>query len=173
MPFYAQLDGSVVVGISDLHSDVNSDHMIPIDLMDPSLIGKTWDSSKFVSPAALSAPVVVVTAISVDQDHAALSNVVGVNEVTCPAGATVTVIAEIRDSNGHALPVSDSFRMPIRASDGREKVLLAVASSGRITISVPLRESGIWSVTEEAMNEHMPAGEYLRFAGIRAFVVDQ
>lgn len=131
-----------------------------------------------VAPPAYEAPVVAfrpelaITQISANPEHAARTVVHGLSEVTCPTGAVLTFMAELRGPDGQVLPVSDSFRMPIRSRDGREKVLIADMVNGVITVLVPLRESGAWSVTEQTVNEALPAGRQMRFAGVQVYAVE-
>ena len=123
-------------------------------------------------PVVTFRPELAITQITADAEHQAGTVVHGMSEVTCPAGATLTFIAELRGPNGQVLPISDAFRMPIRSRDGREKVLIATMVEGVITILVPLRESGAWSVTEATVNEALPADRQMRFAGVQVYVVE-
>lgn len=117
-------------------------------------------------------PTIVITAVAVDEAHAAQSRVNGVADVTLPTGSLLTVTAELRDGEGNVLPVSDSFRMPIVSRDGREKVLLAQMNAGVITIAAPMRESGVWQVEEGRINESLPAAAQMRFDGFKIYVVE-
>jgi hypothetical protein len=123
-------------------------------------------------PTPAARPAIVVTNIEADAEHAATTHVSSFGEVTCIAGATITVTAELRGAGGAVLPLSDSFRMPIRASDGREKVLLASMANGIITIAAPLRDSGIWVITEELINQRLPDEAQMSFAGMTIYVVE-
>lgn len=130
-----------------------------------------WPPSSDPTPAPLR-PQLVVTAIVPDTEHAAQTVVHDLTEVTCPAGTVLTVSAELRDPEGNLLPLSESFRMPLRARDGREKVLLAVMDGGQVTITAPFRESGAWSVTEHLINLSLPAEQQMSFAGVQVYVVE-
>ena len=75
-------------------------------------------------------------------------------------------------AHGQVLPLSDSFRMPMRSRDGRERVLLGHMTEGLLQIQVPLRESGVWSVTQDTVNEALPAEAHMRFAGMQVFAIE-
>ena len=117
-------------------------------------------------------PTIAITAVEVDTAHQAQSLVSGLSEVTCPVGSVLTVSASLQDAGGNVIPLSDSFRMPIVSRDGREKVLLARMEAGVITITAPMRESGVWKVIEARINEGLPEGAKMRFAGLTIFVVE-
>ncbi len=121
---------------------------------------------------ALPRPALVITSIEPDATHASQALINGVSDVTCPAGTVLTVHAELRDAAGAVLPLTDSFRMPLRSRDGREKVLLAVMENGVVSINAPLRESGAWSVTEAMINESLPPDHQMGFDGFQVFVVE-
>lgn len=124
------------------------------------------------SLGALPKPALVITSIEADAAHASQALINGVLDATCPAGTVLTFHAELRDAAGAILPITDSFRMPLRSRDGREKVLLAVMDNGVVSINAPLRESGTWSVTEAMVNESLPADHQMGFAGFQVFVVE-
>lgn len=125
-----------------------------------------------VAPA--NAPYIEIISVTADADHAAATFVrPGLRDVTTPRGATLTVLAELRASNGAKLPLSDSWRMPLRARDGREKVLLAVMVNGDIAITVPVPDSGVWEISEAVINESLPPDARLRFGDdMRVFVYE-
>ena len=138
-----------------------------------------WEITTEPAPVAIDAnlgalprPALVITSIEPDATHASQALINGVADVTCPAGTVLTVHAELRDAAGAVLPLTDSFRMPLRSRDGREKVLLAVMDNGVVSINAPLRESGAWSVTEAMINESMPPDHQMGFAGFQVFVVE-
>lgn len=118
------------------------------------------------------APTMIITAITADAANDAKTVLRGLSDVTCPVGTTLSVSAELRGEGDTTLLVSDNFRMPFRARDGREKVLLAEMAEGIIAFDVPLRESGVWSVSEDMINESLPPERQMRFAGITVFVVE-
>lgn len=125
----------------------------------------------YKAPETPARPELVITQIVADAEHAAGTSVPSLAEVTCPVGTTLTFTAELRIA-GQVVPLSDSFRMPIRSRDGRERVLLADMANGILTILVPLRESGAWSVTESIVNESLPAEKQMSFAGVKVFAVE-
>ena len=47
MPLYAQIDGeNTVIGVSRLRDQTDREDMIPIDELDPSLLGKRYNSNR-------------------------------------------------------------------------------------------------------------------------------
>ncbi len=138
-----------------------------------------WEITAEPAPVAIEATfgglsklALVITSIEADAGHASQALINGVSDVTCPAGTVLTVHAELRDAAGAILQLTDSFRMPLRSRDGREKVLLAVMENGVVSINAPLRESGAWSVTEAMINESLPPDHQMGFDGFQVFVVE-
>ncbi|SMC24241.1 hypothetical protein SAMN02745857_01784 [Andreprevotia lacus DSM 23236] len=143
----------------------------------PDEVAPQWrlnEAGEWVSPAGAGAylPELVIVAIEPDADHAAAVLLNGLHDVTCPAGTVLTFRAELRGPAGVLIPVSDVFRMPLRARDGRERMVLAVMEEGAMTVNVPLRESGAWAVDEATINESLPLEKRMRFAGVQVFVVE-
>lgn len=118
-------------------------------------------------------PTLAVTAVAADAEHAAATSISeSLRDITCPAGTVLTFAAELRDAEANVLPLDDSFRMPVVARDGRERVVIARMAAGLVTIVVPLRESGVWSVDEATINAALPPAAQMRFAGITVFAFD-
>ena len=137
-----------------------------------------WRGSQWVLvddapvPEAQPRPVLRLTSVVPDAEHAAMTAIsADLDDVTCPVGTVLTVTAELVVGD-QRVPISEAFRMPLRARDGREKVLLATMDNGLATIAAPMRESGVWEVTERAINEALPAELQMEFSGIRIFVVE-
>jgi len=131
--------------------------------------GFEWVAAQVQQPAAV-VPQIVITKIASDKPTASL--IEGVSVATVPEGATLTVTAELRNAaTGDVLPMSDTFRMPLHASDGRERVILATMKDGRLSVSVPLRESGVWEISETGINRNIPEENRMQFAGLQLFVV--
>lgn len=130
-----------------------------------------------IAPASPYAPVprprLVLTAIGADAAHAdAISVTAALDDVTCPAGTLLAVAAELQDADGAPVPVTATFRMPIVARDGREKVLLVSLVDGVASFNAPMRESGVWEVTAAIINQGLPATEQMDFGGITIYVVE-
>jgi hypothetical protein len=126
------------------------------------------------TPAAEPAdqrPTIVVTSITADPSHAAQLVLKGLREVTCLVGTELQAEAELRQA-GALVPMDDAFRMPLRSRDGRERVLLGTMTQGQIRFRVTLPESGVWSVTEDAINEAIPPEQRMAFAGLSIYVVE-
>lgn len=130
------------------------------------------DRWRLVENAQANTPEIVVTGIVADAAHSGTTRVSGMTEVTCEAGATLTISAELRDASGNVLALTDNFRMPFHSRDGREKVLLAIMTDGIVTINAPIKESGVWITDEAAINEALPDAKKMKFAGITVYVVE-
>jgi|SRR5450830_1889277 len=130
----------------------------------------------FIVPPPAAAPedqraTIVVTSLTADGAHAAHLVLKGLREVTCLVGTELQAEAELRHA-GALVPVDDAFRMPLRSRDGRERVLLGTMTQGHIRFRVTLPESGVWSVTEDAINEAIPPEQRMTFAGLTIYVVE-
>lgn len=121
--------------------------------------------------AAPSRPSIVITHIEADEANATTTTLAADwSEVTCREGTRLTVSAELR--SGHeVLPLTAQFRLPLRATDGRERVLLATMTNGHISIGATLRDSGIWRVDEAGINSALPAGQGFAFSGLTVYVL--
>lgn len=172
--FYAQVDqNGIVVGVSELHGEVIADHMVKLVDYDESLIGKKWDGTAFTDPAAAARPTLVITTVVADANNSSSTAIsADLIDVTCPVGTVLSVTAELRDGAGSVITITDSFRMPLLSRDGREKVLLATLNDGVAAITAPIRESGVWEVTEASINAGLPEAMRMNFAGIRVFGVE-
>lgn len=137
----------------------------------PPTPAHVWGGQGWVLPAE-PAPVgaVVVTAMAVDAAHAVTTGIeLPKGEVTTRRGAILEADVEIQ-AGGQVLPVTRVFRMPIIASDGREEILLAPFVAGKAKLQIPCDASGIWRVTEAAINRDLGATERLTFAGFTIYV---
>lgn len=121
--------------------------------------------------ATPSRPHIVITHIEPDEGNAATTLLApDWSEVTCREGTRLAVSAELR-SGDELLPLTAQFRLPLRATDGRERVLLATMADGCISIGATLRDSGIWRVDEVGINSAMPAGQGFAFSGLTVYVL--
>jgi hypothetical protein len=114
-------------------------------------------------------PEIVITDIQCDRGgfvHAA-----DFTDATVPVGATLAFTAELR-VGAQVLPTDDSFRLPIRSRDGRERVVLASMVQGLITFSLLFDASRVWEVTEAVVNADLPPERHMRFRGIKVFAVE-
>ena len=116
-------------------------------------------------------PEIVITSLTPSAEHADDSLIEGLHNVTMPAGSVLTVTCELRLGD-QVLPVTEAFRMPLVARDGRERVVLVRFEEGAAVFIVPLTESRVWQVTEDAVNSALPADRQMRFAGLTVYVVE-
>ena len=118
-----------------------------------------------------SRPSIVITHIQPDEGNAPTTLLApDWSEVTCREGTRLAVSAELRSGEA-VLPLTAQFRLPLRATDGRERVLLATMTDGRISIGATLRDSGIWRVDEAGVNSALPAGQGFAFSGLTVYVL--
>lgn len=116
-------------------------------------------------------PRIVIVSITPDEAHRAGTLVdLERSEVTCLEGTRLAVTAELR-VGAAVVPDAGQFRLPLRATDGRERVLLASMAAGVITINATLRDSGIWRVDEAGVNSAMPPGQGFAFDGLTVYVL--
>ncbi|QDQ25279.1 hypothetical protein FNU76_02320 [Chitinimonas arctica] len=117
-------------------------------------------------------PLLVITQVTSDrstQTTVAMDR----HEVICPQGATLSFTAELRGEDSAVLPLSDSFRLPIRQQGGRDGLLLATLVEGIVTVSAPFTvpgDDGTWLVDEAAINAGLPEAAQMRFAGMTVSV---
>lgn len=129
--------------------------------------------TEIAPPPAAAYPVLSITGIVADSAHAAQTVVsADLDDVTCPVGTVLTVTAELRaPGGGPVIPITEAFRMPLRARDGREEVLLARMDAGIVTITAPMDQSGVWRVTDQTINESLPPAMQMAFGGLTLYVV--
>lgn len=175
---------NVIVADAEFIAHIASewDHIEALDtLHEQGLgVGIGWGfdlvAGEFIAPPPAAVPedqrpTIVVTSLTADAAHAAQLVLKGLREVTCLVGTELQAEAELRLA-GALVPMDDAFRMPLRSRDGRERVLLGTMTQGKIRFRVTVPESGVWSVTEEAINEAIPPEQRMAFAGLTIYVVE-
>lgn len=114
-------------------------------------------------------PEIVIT--DIQSDVGSFVHAQDFTDATVPVGGTLRFTAELRQA-GQVLPVDDTFRLPIRSRDGRERVVLASMAQGIIRFSVHFEDSRVWEVTEAMVNSDLPPERHMRFKGIKIFAVE-
>ncbi|MCW5320553.1 hypothetical protein D5039_04955 [Verminephrobacter aporrectodeae subsp. tuberculatae] len=158
------------------------DHIEAIDIQHELGLGVGIDwgydlvNGGFIDPTpatdtATQRPRIVVATITADAAHAGQLVLEGLHDATCPAGTTLRVVAKLQ-LDDQVLPMDGVFRVPFRARDGRERVLLGSMVQGVINFNVLLPDSGVWMVTEAAINEALPPEQQMQFAGLTIYTVD-
>ena len=113
-------------------------------------------------------PTLVVTSVEADQPIQVAADL---SECTMRVGTIATIRAELR-AGGAVVPLTDSFRMPMRKRGGGEGMLLASMVDGVVSVTAQMTnqgDDGVWIVDEETINANMPPAMRMRFAG---FVVN-
>ena len=138
---------------------------IPINgiVSDIANINDDYINGEFIPPQVIVKPEIIITAIS-SNDADNIIN--GLSEITCKSGSTINVTAEIK-KDGNIVTLTDSFKMPLIASDGRERIVLAKFVNGTANISSTLSEAGFWSITEEAINKGVAEENKFAFKGLQ------
>lgn len=172
MPDFAIVENGKVVNKAVATAPLGT-NWIPCDGT-PAYIGGDYDSINNVfsaQPAPVMLPMLKITAIKADTTHAANTVIAAdFSAVTCPAGTMLTVSAKLVDATGVTIPLTGSFRMPLIASDGRERIVGVAMTAGVASFAVPLAESGVWSVTDDNLNRDLPAAQHMAFSGIKVYV---
>lgn len=150
-----------------------------IIMASPEFMAENYPESSYrlavetVPEAPAQRPQLVITGITADAANTSRTVITStLNDVTCPAGTLLNVSAALQDGASNPVLVAATFRMPIVARDGREKVLLVTLVDGVASFNAPMRESGVWEVTQAIINQGLPAAEQMDFAGITIYVVE-
>lgn len=98
--------------------------------------------------------------------------IVGNNDITCPINTKFFISGQLLSSANELIPLTATFRMPIKATDGRIRMLLVGFNEGNFVIEVTFKESGEWFVDESLINSNLPSEQHMRFNKITAFVYD-
>lgn len=173
--YFTHEDGSIgfgitVGGLPCIHQQVDLDGHSPMNQARAEAVAAQLLADIPDPTPTAQRPELVITAITADVAHAAQA-LVSPSEVTCPAGTTLTVAGEVR-VGGAKVPLDGAFRAPVRASDGRERVVLATITQGVLSATWTVRESGIWEITESLINRDLPEAERMSFTGMKAYVLE-
>ena len=150
--------------------------IIIIDITDISpqpAEGWLYDGVTFTAPEPTAPtqqrPCIILNGVVSSNPDATSVN--GMSDITCPINTSLSFDASIVGEGMAVIPVSASFRMPVQSRDGREFVVLAQFFNGVAEITVPFTQSGVWSVTEAAINSALPPEQQMSFAGFTVYVV--
>ncbi|PIF39770.1 hypothetical protein CLV01_1382 [Delftia sp. 60] len=135
--------------------------------------GLAWVELPYEAPPEpvpeFALPEIVITGIAADREG--FVHTPDFTDATVPVGATLAFAAELR-AGDQVLTLDDSFRLPIRSRDGRERVVLASMAKGFIRFSVHFEDSRVWEVTQAMVNSDLPPERHMRFKGIKVFAVE-
>lgn len=159
---YAIIENGKVVNVAEADEGFDG---IQSDIAN---IGDTWDGQNFIKPVAEVLPEIVITNIVSDKSDSIIR--FDFSDISCPVGATLTCAAELRAHGGSVIPLTDSFRMPLRSRDGRERFVFVSFSSGAATFSSTMNESGLWSINQEAINSGLPAEKHMAMKEVQIYV---
>lgn len=120
----------------------------------------------FIPPAGAEAPALSLVIDSVT------GGLMAGNEITVTAGSTLTASGRVLQGEQVVTAFTGQFRLPIRASDGRERLILAVIAEGLVSVAWTPRESGVWSITQDLVNSGQPDAYKMAFAGLKVYVLE-
>lgn len=109
---------------------------------------------------------IAVTSLVCNQQDAFVDG----NKVSCLEGGVVTAVVELHYPDSNLVPLTMMFHMPVIADDGRKHIVRASFINGVATISATMRASGVWQITESAINRDLPAEMAMSFDGIDIYV---
>lgn len=169
---YAEIEASgVCFAISNLASEVNLPHMIPIaEGVMP--MGKLWTGSEWVEPTS-GLPAVVITGISVDEANAARAVIAPeFTSMKLPVGAVVTIDVELQVQGQRVPGFGEEFAMPMLSTDRMMRHIDIKFSDGRAQFTAVMNDSKRWEVTRELINSGLPPEVHMDFAGITITAVE-
>jgi hypothetical protein len=126
-------------------------------------VGDEWVE---VVPTPIPVPTLIITSVTGAQFD------VEKMEITAMAGEQFTAHCEIQVMGNIYIPFSGTFRVPVNATDGREKVILANVVNGEATIIWTPKDSGIWEISQNRINRDIPVEQHLAFGGLKIFVLE-
>lgn len=95
-----------------------------------------------------------------------------VPEATLPKNTMVTARGEVQMNGAVVTTFTGKFRLPIVASDGRERIILATITNGIMEASWTPSESGKWRITEAAINSALPPDRKMGWKELTVYVLD-
>lgn len=173
-PQYAILENNLVKSIviaEDSYAKQFTNYVLVTGLDPMPEIGWSYIDGQFAPPIPIDTnllPILVITSVS--PTGYALSDS---NEITCPAGTVLHGEIEIRmPDNSTVIPLTQNFRLPVKSEDGREIVVLASFTDGVGFVDIPLRNSGLWHITEDLINRNLPVENRMKFEGVHIYVLE-
>lgn len=130
--------------------------------------GDSYVDGEFISPPKPTIFEFVVTALTTNDSTARIKD--NLTGVLCKEGSTVSITIEAQ-ADGVRIPLTDYFRTPIVASDGREQILLTQFTDGICQAEYKVPESGFWSITQTNINKNTGNSVIFLFKGLNIDVV--
>lgn len=131
-------------------------------------IGDLFDGSVFISPVSMALPEIVITSIISDKPGSVIKP--DFSDIMCLVGSQLTCMAELRAQDGSVIPLTDTFKMPLRSRDNRERFVFVAFESGLATFSGAMNESGLWSINQEAINSGLPVEQHMTMKEVLIYV---
>lgn len=143
----------------------------------PADPGMTWTGQRFerdTPPPPIEPPrlTMAILSMTVSGPNSAKAKVDMLRrEVTIALGDAIHAEGEVQ-MGGKRVPATDTFRMPIRRSDGTEPELaLAAIREGALSVKWRPSAPGIYDITEATINRDLPPAKHLKLAQIRVYVI--
>lgn len=162
---YAVIENGVVTNVIIADSSYTSDTCIRTDIGQE---GDSYVDGEFISPPKPTIFEFVVTALTTNDPTARIKD--NLTGVLCKEGSTVSITIEAQ-ADGVRIPLTDYFRTPIAASDGREQILLTQFTDGICLAEYKVPESGFWSITQTNINKNTDNSIIFLFKGLNIDVV--
>ena len=132
-------------------------------------IGYTYTGGIFFPPPVPDSFDIVVTEIICSNPAAIIK--ADLSSILCSVGDTVTVKMRAQ-KNGELLPITDFFKTPVTASDGREIFYITSFESGVGNLTKKVPDSGFWTIDQYGINKYNTTGTYFNFKGLDINVQD-
>jgi hypothetical protein len=114
-------------------------------------------------------PTITINTITTDNVNSIIENNF---DITIPLNTTININGRLESNlNQNIIPVTKSFRLPIKASDGRELVTLLSLVNGEFNHSFKFEQSGVWFINSSSINSRLPREEHMSFNGLEIFVI--
>lgn len=177
IPYYLRIKSGLVTACSDRYMDVFTDKPGTEILKFRSPVIPIVNGQYVLDPRATigggtinNLPRIVIANATCDTPGSEVS--VDFSEITCPVGTTVSGRVEIQNIVGSILNVNSTFRMPMEAEDGRQRLYMTSFSAGVANIALKMNESGIWAIDEYLINCGLGPTSYMMFGQLKIFVYE-
>lgn len=149
------------------------DNAIVVDINGGPYINKVFNGGSWSDPASAALPIVVITAISVDEANSARAVIApDFSNMKLPVGSAVTIDVELKVAGQRVTGFDEAFAMPMRSTDGAMRYINIPFSDGRASFTAEMKDSKRWEVTRDLINSGLPPEAHMDFAGITITAVE-
>lgn len=146
--------------------------MVPYTPAEADAAARAFIASQEPAPQPPAKPLsLILTSLTCEAPQAIVNEAAG--EATIPKASKITARGEVR-INGAVIAeaFTGAFRLPIIASDGRERIILATITKGLMEAHWTPSESGKWRITEAGINSALPADRQMTWRDLTVYVLD-